>query len=173
MEDSNSIKLSIRITTAVHEALVAEAGAEGREINEFVQRMLTERASEGTWIDPVVAKGLKSRQDLEDRFVEIAVARNIAVGVTFDHQDQVFLEAEKDADWRAGYTAVVGGNAYARKNHAKADFNRLLGMRSCRAVGGKVALKDGKPIKRNATSPLITTFTELVPQPPKKKGGSK
>lgn len=174
MEEANSIKLSIRIGKDIHAVLEAEAAAEGREISEFVQRLLTQHATAGKWIDPVVAENLKSRQQIEDRLVEIAVARQIEIGVPTDNTDQVFAEGMKDAGWMARYTAFVGGNPFAHNNRIKTDLNRLLGMRICRAVGAEVARNQkGKPIKRRATSAIITTFTEMVPQPPKKGGGSK
>jgi hypothetical protein len=173
MEDSNSIKLSIRIGTDIHAALGAEAATEGREISEFVQRLLSQHVLAGKWIDPVVAEKLKSRQEIEDGLVKIAIARDREIGVTTDNTDQVFAQGMENPAWLARYSEFVGGNPFA-SNKTKTELNRLLGMRICRGVGGEVARNEkGKPIKRRATSAIITTFTEMVPRPPKKGGDTK
>jgi hypothetical protein len=81
MMERNAIKFSIRLAPEVYAALRNEAQMQGREVGEFIQRLLTKHAIDAHQLAPATVDDHEARQRLIDRAVEVALSLKREEGI--------------------------------------------------------------------------------------------
>jgi hypothetical protein len=168
--ERNAIKFSIRLAPQVYEALRREAQQQGREVGELTQRILTRHAIDAQLLDQTTVDDHEARQRLIDRAVEVALRLKRDEGIARDIINKVFLAGMADEAWLGTYAAYAGGDPFQHNNPKKSSLNREIGMRIRRAIGGRVAMFNGKAIKTLVRNSIIQMFTEMEPEPKEEEG---
>jgi hypothetical protein len=157
-----SEKLSIRLDSEIHAALVRDAGENKRELGEHVQRILTEYALGRDLLSLEKARDLALFASLVSR----AVAAAIRICRDGKFGPDITLKAIEacmaDPSWAADYEALVRDNPYKHGNPRKASINKEIGYRIREAINGVVVkTAEGKPAKVAVNGAIIQSYTPM------------
>jgi len=161
LEESQTVKLSLRLDARIHAAIQQEGRALGREIDEHIQRILTEYAIQQKLLDDATEKELKMKWSLVQRAVETARRICREGGFTPDITRNTFHTCMEDKQWAADYEAYVKDNPYKHGNPRKGPINKEIGLRIRAGIGGLVATSDGKPVKIAVDGEVIQSYTQM------------
>jgi hypothetical protein len=162
MEDSQAIKLSLRLDARIYAAIQKEAADEGQELGEHIQQIFLDYAIHQNLLDEASSKDLQMRQSLVDRAKETArrICREGGFGPHIT--GETFKKCMDDKQWAADYEFFVGDNPYKNGNPRKGSINKEIGFRIREAIGGKVVkASDGKPAKVQVADSVIQSYTPM------------
>lgn len=162
MQEPQAVKLSLRLDAPIHAAIQEEARAQGREIDEHIQRILAEYAIRQNLLDDVTGKEIKMKWSLVQRAVDTARRICREGGFASDITNKTISACIADPQWFADYESYVNDNAYKNGNPRKGPINKEIGLRIRKAIGGQVAKRiDGKPVKTPVLGSIIQSYTEM------------
>jgi hypothetical protein len=164
--ENPAAKLSFRLALVIYNALLEEAQSQGRAIGDHVQRILTDYVIKSVLLEEADRLAFNLRISLVDRAVKVAVDIQTVERILRDHIKRSFKACEADDAWLRDYRTFIGGDPFQRDNPRKTSINQEIGMSIRRALGAKVAKRDGKPIKTPVANSIIRSFTELEPSAP-------
>lgn len=162
MEESQSVKLTLRLDARIHAAIQNEGQTKGRDIGEHIQRVLTEYAINQHLLDEATGAEYEMKESLLDRVAQTAlkIVRDGRFGP--DIILQVVTECMDEKQFAADYEAYVKDNPYKHGNPRKSPINKEIGSRIRKVIGGKVAkLSDGKPAKIPVAGSIIQSYTKM------------
>jgi len=163
MTDDLTTKLSFRLNNTILDALSKYAADHGYEPMAYIQKVLTRAAVESGYMTPDDAWKATAYEDL----FEIAKdkSRELYTKIPFDENWNliVFQNLMADAEIRAKYEKVVGGNAYESGLPGKTPLNMYLGWYIKNAVGAVPKMVGGKPARAFVKNEPIQSYTLLLP----------
>jgi hypothetical protein len=163
MEDSQPVKLSIRLDPRIYAAVQKEALAEGQELGEYIQRFFLDHAIHLNLLDKASSTELQMKQRLVDRAKETARRICREGGFGPDITDKTIRVCMADKQWAADYEFFVRDNPYKNGNPRKGSINKEIGFRIREAIGGIVVkASDGKPAKVQVADSIIQSYTPMV-----------
>jgi hypothetical protein len=161
--ENRAAKISFRLALVIYNALREEAKSQGRDVGEHIQRLLTDYVIDKRLLDEADGRAYEIRNSLVDRAAQVALDIQIVEGILRDHIKRSFHACEVDETWLRDYAAFIGGDPFQRNNARKTSINQEIGMKIRRALGAKVAMRSGKPIKTPVADSIIRSYTELEP----------
>jgi hypothetical protein len=161
-EESQAVKLSLRLDSPIHAALQKEGQSKGREIGEHIQRILTEHAIHQKLLDEATGLEYEMMWSLVHRAVETARRIWRDNGFTPDITLKTFQKCMEDKLWAADYESYVKDNPYKHGNPRKSPINKEIGLRIRKGIGGRVKLSNGKPVKTPVAGEIIQSYTPMA-----------
>ncbi len=161
-EESQTVKISIRLDGPIYAALQTEGRGKGRDIGDHIQRILADHVIDQKLMDEATGIEYAMKESLIDRAVDTAI-RIIREGrfgpdITY----KTFGECMENKQWAEDYEAYVQDNPYKHGNPRKSPINQDIGSRIRKAIGGKVTKLDGKTAKTPVTGSVIQSYTPMV-----------
>lgn len=158
----NAIALSLRLDAAIHEALLQEAKAQGREIDEHIKRILAKYAFDKKLLEGTSREEIEKRWSLVQRAVEVAISICRRDGFCPEITCKAVHECSQDPQWLADYEFYVRDNAFKHGNPRKTKINREIGNSICKALGARAVKRaDGKSKMVHVLGSIIQTYTVL------------
>ncbi len=168
MPDPKPVKLSVRLSREVHDALAAQAARKGFEVGDHIRRLLEKRAAKSGHMKKPDAERIRLHWEVVEAFQ--ALARQIDAEGGFDAHFTltVFRRAVADPALRALYERAVEGDAYAVALPGKSPLNMYLGFYVKNAVGAHPRVDaDGKPLRGQVRGEPIQSYqllSKLTPE---------
>jgi hypothetical protein len=163
---SESIQLTIRISSSIHAALSKQARAQHstRQLGDHISYILASEAIASGYMDEDDAECLKAHQKMLKNAREAAIRLHRSGHFGEHFTRDVFRAMMNDLEVRATYEKAIGGDAYADKLEGKMPLNMYLGWEIKNAVGASVQKnEDGKPRRASVRNEAIKTYTLLEP----------
>ena len=161
-EQTQSVKLSLRLDAPIHTAIQQEGRAKGRLIDEHIQRILTEYVIRQNLLDDATGKEIEMKWSLVQRAVDAARRICREGGFAPDITNLAISACIADPQLFADYESYVKDNPYKHGNPRKGQINKEIGFRIRAGIGGQVAKRsDGKPAKIPVVGSIIQSCTEM------------
>lgn len=162
------MKLSVRLSREVHDALSAQAAAKGFEVGDHIRRLLERRAAKSGHMKKADAARIRLHWDVVEAFQTLARAIDAEGGFDAHFTLTVFRRAVADPDLRALYERAIEGDAYAVGLAGKSPLNMYLGWYVKNAVGAHPRVDaDGKPQRGQVRGEPIQSYqllSKLTPE---------
>ena len=162
LENTQAIKLSLRLDAPVYAAIKVEASSEKRDVTEHIQRILTEHVIAKKLLEAAKAKEYQLMWSLVQRAVEMARKICRDGGFASDITHKTFQACMRDDNWAADYERYAQDNPYKNGNPRKGAINKEIGFRIREGIGGfTVKAPNGKPAKATVTGSIIQSYTPM------------
>lgn len=159
----STTKLSISLNTSVSTALGTIAAKRRMDINELIQRVLTDFSWSERALDQKNYKELKMTRELVDQAVQTALDICARDGFRSDITHEAIKVCKEDPTWVGSYRKLTGDDIYRTGNPRKGPINRQIGFRIRLATAARPRLgPNGKPENVKVTGEIIQSYTPLV-----------
>jgi hypothetical protein len=163
---TNLIPMTVRLESAVAQALAGKARTEGHEVADYAADVLALHVMpELKKADPNTARRLQAELEVKAAAIRFAVEetkRGFDAHITL----KTFQHIRNDDKLRPLYLRAIGDRpGDERGNPIKARINRNLGAAIKTAVGAVPQTAHGHPLKAQVTGEFILSYTPLSPAP--------
>ena len=163
-----TVKISLRLDSAVHAASEKIARKEAVSTEALIQRIVTnyvtENARKNGLMDPKDIDRLEREQKIIARAVRRAREVDDAGGFDEHFTLRIIRDLMTDQGFRADYETVIGGDAYENGLPGKFPLNMHLGWYIKNAIPGAVPVLDSnhKPRRVQVRNEPIQSYTLLT-----------
>jgi len=162
MAQPKEIKISIRLSREVHDALAAQAAKKGFEPGDHIRRTLEKRAAKSGLMPAPEAERIRLHWEVVERFQALARAIDAEGGFDAHFTLNVFRRAMADPALRTLYERAIGGDAFAAGVAGKSPLNMYLGFYVRHAVGAHPKIDAfGKPQRGQVRGEPVQSYQLL------------
>jgi hypothetical protein len=162
MRSPKPVKLSVRLSQEVHDALASQAGRKGFEVGDHIRRLLEKRAAKSGLMPKRDAERIRLHWEVVEAFQALARAIDADGGFDAHFTLTVFRRAVADPKLRTLYERAVEGDAFAVGLAGKSPLNMYLGWYVKNAVGAHPRVDaDGKPQRGQVRGEPIQSYQLL------------
>ena len=162
MSSPKTVKISVRLSQEVHDALAAQAARKGFEPGDHIRRLLEKRAAKSGHMTNPEAERIRLHWEVVERFQSLARALDAEGAFDADFTLTVFRRAVADKSLRAVYERAIGGDAYAVGLPGKSPLNMYLGAYVKNAVGAHPLIDaDGSAQRAQVRGEPIQSYQRL------------
>lgn len=170
MSDPKPVKLSVRLSQEVHDALAAQAARKGFEVGDHIRRLLEKRAAKSGHMKKPEAERIRLHWEVVEAFQTLARAIDAEGGFDAHFTLHVFQRAVGNPGLRDLYERAIEGDAYAAGLPGKSPLNMYLGWYVKNAVGAHPRVDgDGKPQRGQVRGEPIQSYQLLSKLSPERQ----
>jgi hypothetical protein len=154
--------ITLRMQTAVHQALAQRAREKGQELADYAADQLARLVRDD--LDHDERERLDAELEVKDAAIEYAKTQQN--GFAPDITLQVFKRIRENDHLSKRYSRAIGNRpGKDRGNWTKARINRSIGAAIKAALGAASQTMGGDPLKVQVTGEFIRSYTPLEPGP--------
>jgi hypothetical protein len=159
-------QVTLRMHTAVHQALAQRAREKGQELADYTVDQLARLVRDD--LDHDERDRLDAELEVKDAAIEYA--KDHKEGFAPDITLEIFKHIEKDDHLRKRYYRAIGNRpGDDRGNWTKARINRAIGAAIKAALGATSQTIGGNPVKVQVAGAYIRSYTPLLGSDPAKR----
>jgi hypothetical protein len=162
MPSPKTVKISVRMSQHVYDALAADAAHRGFAAGEHIHRLLEKSAAKSGHMQAAEAERIRLHWKVVKQFQTLARAVDAEGGFDAHFTLTVFRRAVADPDLRAIYERSIGGDAFAVGLAGKSPLNMYLGFYVKNAVGAHPKVDaQGKPLRAQVRGEPVQSYQLL------------